>query len=595
MRTGLIVPLLVLTALVPPPGELASQEPSGISVLPDEIVRLPFPWDDLPVELEDPRIRRAAECFEDAWGSGRLLEGLEKRRPLIALPHAGVLCRLERRIELLVAAAPEPYPGDPELAPDDADGLSGVRERNRRDVAAVMPHHRHLSNLRRQVQRLRDTESARSGLAAKLERLAESPPENLETITLAFNIAQSEVCQGSAAAVEEAVGRYVAAYPDLAYLPELSRLFAAVNLSAGVIVPAGVETCERGPALARCAAEPPIPWDSRCWELPEEIDPSRLACAAEQPSLVSTLHSIGSNCRGDYERQFAPFFAAPTGSRGRLAGPHEPAVGVDLADVLRRWRPAAAAAAELLLAGREEDRQAILQPLAVVRSRFAAERVALDVERQRLDAERDALAVLGEEIASLKTAVDELTALIAATSGDIESLSEELAATRAQGELAANDLEIKRQEMDAVADEIEAITLDCAGATYEDCTDAAAKGRFDRRRYAGFERLAEAQDRWRQVMEELLRSQERQLELDGELEAARAQRSDANLGRTAKTQSLVRKEEEFAEREPRYRADEALYGSLRPGFDADESALALCVEESAWPGEATDEPPPDRR
>lgn len=596
----LTVCLLSLPLLAQGP---VSETPIGPDLPPDVIDDFPFPFPGEVIPRLDPREEKLLKCLQAARGTMEIEPYVYGARLRIALPHAGLSCRLRRQAEMLREAAPDALGAPLAVGDSPATGsFEAVRGAHGRWMQAAEVHFDHLQVLEGQRQRFDSMAAARTELLAAFDLLSQAPPQDFEALTLVYRIGETPECldegrepiaddgavalgtEGETLSAEEEAARaeplqgQAAIYDALSFLPLLDGVLRAVNLSAGVVVPQQVDTCERGPVQAACAASRPIAWSDDCWQPDAAEEPVDWPCADEQP-LVWRAYGFGTGCPGDLEALHPPFFTAPSraGRSGVLPPDDAPSIRLrppaewsDLADALNALPPAAEVARPRFQRLRDDDLAAFRPEFHKLASHLDVEGAALDRERARLDAEGGELRRLEEEMAAARSDIEAKKAheeRLAARLAELEQRIVELDARSGDAEAGLEKLEEERRRLAAAAD---AVTLACGGRSYDECRDERAKEDYDQRFFDALEVLARADGEFFRQLQLVVGLRNESLESTLERVRRQIELVETTRGRVAIERRLGDVLADYSERKPVYDAHEARYGRVRPGFDRDQ-------------------------
>jgi len=560
--------LLALSASAQPVIDII-REPSRWT--PDELFEKKFPWEKDVIHLT-PEEKRLIECLSSIQD----IPFIGEPQARIAMPHSGVLCRLESQAMVLVAVAPEARPAlanapDPDSLPL---ALPALRAAIHAPFEPLVQAHRHLTTLDRQRLRLEHARAVALALNDRWGRLESFPVPDFKTLTRNYRYLTSPQCVDRSTNTLDGLVR---ANEPLAFLPDLHEVMASVNLSSTEIVPIGVDTCERGAAQVACAAAKPVDWTQSCWSKEDPDSDRTMPCAASQAQLQSHI-AIGTGCNDDYESQFTPFFAAPDGREW----PHDPTIpdtagkGVLIASLRRALiarNDASTVAEGRWKTQRDGDWDAAKPAFLRWAEGMRREHGVLDTEKARLDAEQQSLNALALEIRGLVNTIATATTTSQNAAKTIAAAELKLRQLELQIDAAENDVVTAEKNLDTRATEAEAVTLNCGGADYGSCTNTAEKLRYDRARYEAYERVRGAQIAWLRAMQDLqaLRKSESQTTLALSTATVDQLRADQQVSRASI--SLRRKTEEEAKRTNQLNVDSAVYAQVRPQHDDEWMAL----------------------
>lgn len=602
---GAVVLALSLLAPVSAPAQDLILDDRVLPDFPQDIWdNFPFPVDDFPIPRPSPEEEFLRDCLLAVNASIHVEQLVYGVRPLIALPHRGVLCRIEQQAEVLRSAEPDRLLVPLQVGVAVEGTFEEVRDIHSSWMKSARNHFAHLQVLEGQLARIESMSEARGNLAASFGRLSTAPPQDWRALSRSYRIGQEPACQkhisppsaeapegrGNDLSVEEeweiaSEPDPVSVIEDLKFLPDLRDLFDGVNLSAGVLLPQQVDSCERGTVQASCADTPVIAWSDDCWqsiELEEQID---WPCKAQQPQ-VRNAPAVGSGCSGDFESFHTPFFTAPA-ARDRRGGviidgddpaPIRFARGVgwdELAAALDAWTPAAEQTAAKFRSVRDEDLAPFRQPFERLASFLDLEGQTLDAERRRLDQEREFLSGLEMEIETARSEFQShqeeearLTDELRGLEEEIEGLDESSTEAEKRFDIVGQD----RERQSAIADSVE---LDCGGRPYDDCPDDRAKLDFDRSFYEALEALAEIDTEYGRQFDLVVRLRNESFGL-----TIRRARNQVFLAQTTRLKALAERklrdlEAQYAERKAVYDADESVYRRVRASLQEDQDSREM--------------------
>jgi hypothetical protein len=223
------------------------------------------------------------------------------------------------------------------------------------------------------------------------------------------------------------------------------------------------------------------------------------------------------------------------------------------------------------------DGAALLPQAKALQQQLQTERGQLAVWQQQLDVEAAALAAQRVEIAKQQARVVAIHAALPVKDRAIAALKQESIAAKAQKGALTASISAKRGDIVQLRAAIASLALNCGGATYPKCNDAAAKLDYDRQRYELYQKLdsatAELFDLQTQRQAQMLRA----AELQEQAAKAQSERQDLIAERAEGQVYLTKTIPELNVRQATWETDRARAMALSEANVADLGVINALV------------------